>query len=73
VITVLVTRPVGKSTAYILVTDLEGKEISRMPIELNEGINEVLYDHGYNVTGTYIYSLYIDGRKLQSKQMQFIN
>jgi hypothetical protein len=33
----------------------------------------VSYDHGYNKTGVYIYSLLIDGLVIQSKRMVFSN
>ncbi len=59
--------------AYILITDLNGREITRLPAELNEGTNEILYDHGYNKTGVYGYSLVVDGTIMDTKRMVFAN
>lgn len=73
IISVLATEKMDGSKAYITVTDINGKEIKRLPILLNKGINEVTYDHGYNVTGTYIYTLVVNGQKVQSKRMIFAN
>ncbi len=72
-ISVLVNEKVNYNNAYISVCDLNGKEIKRTEIPLNMGINEIQYEHGYNMTGTFIYSLYIDGKKIESRRMVFAN
>jgi hypothetical protein len=59
--------------AYIAISDLNGKEIKRTAITLNNGINEITYDHGYNMSGTFIYSLLIDGKLIESRRMVFTN
>ncbi len=59
--------------AYILVRDMQGKELKKLPIKLNEGTNEVLFEHGYSARGIYSYSLVIDGRQVASRQMIFAN
>lgn len=71
VIGVQVNRPISYKAAHILVRDQSGKTLSRLPINLTSGLNEVVYDyqsHNYQI-GTYIYSLYIDGKLYGSKQM----
>lgn len=73
IISVLVTKNMKDADAYITVTDIAGKEIKRMKITLNEGVNEVTYDHGYGVVGNYVYTLVLNGEKLQSKRMVFAN
>lgn len=73
IISVLATKNMKDADAYITVTDIAGKEIKRMKITLNEGVNEVTYDHGYGVVGNYVYTLVINGEKLQSKRMVFAN
>lgn len=73
IISVLVNDFKAIKNAFIQVKDLNGKDVKKIKIQLEEGMNEVLYEHGYNVTGTYIYSLVIDGKVLESKKMQFIN
>ncbi len=72
-ITVLMNKQVDYKEAYITIEDITGKEVQKLPIILKDGINEVMYDHGYNVSGTLIYTLIIDGKKVQSKRMVFTN
>lgn len=59
--------------AEILITDLSGKTIQIIPLVIEQGLNEVLYNHGYGVTGIYYYSLSIDGKIIQTKSMIFAN
>ncbi len=59
--------------AYILITDLSGKEVDRLPAKLKEGNNEILYRHGYNHVGVYAYSLVVDGTIMDTKRMVFAN
>ncbi|HUR31611.1 MAG TPA: M28 family peptidase [Saprospiraceae bacterium] len=68
-----VSDPVSFREANLVVTDLSGKKISDIPIEIKEGINEVLFHHGYNMTGAYLYSLVIDGQLIATKKMVFAN
>jgi hypothetical protein len=72
-ISVSVTDKISYRNAFITITDLNGKEIDRKQIELNSGINEIMYEHGFNMTGTFIYSLVIDGKILESRRMVFTN
>ncbi len=59
--------------AVIQICDLKGEIIETLPIDLQEGMNEVVYEHGYGKVGTYIYSLFVDGNKIDSKRMVFAN
>jgi hypothetical protein len=72
-ISVLVNESINYRDAFIRICDLNGKEIKRMPITLQKGMNEIIYDHGYNVSGTYIYTLVVDGAVLSSRRMVFAN
>jgi hypothetical protein len=72
-ISVMVNNPTAYKEAYISIKSLDGKEIHRSDITLNTGINEITYDHGYNVNGTYLYSLVIDGVLIESRKMVFAN
>ncbi len=72
-IAVLANENMSKADAYITVTDVAGKEIKRMKISLNKGMNEVTYEHGYHVVGNYVYTLVVNGQKVQSKRMVFAN
>ncbi len=58
---------------FINVMDLTGKVIQKLDFIPKEGINEVLYRHGYGKVGTFIYSLYLDDRMVDSRSMVFAN
>ena len=60
-------------SAFISITDMKGKEVKRISLELKQGMNEVLYEHGYNASGTFNYTLIIDGKSIQSRKMVFTN
>jgi hypothetical protein len=72
-ISVMVNEPVEYKSAYISVKDTKGVEVKKLPIKLNMGINEVMFNHGYGLSGAYVYSLVIDGQAVESKQMIFAN
>lgn len=72
-ITYLVHDKKDFKDAFILITDFQGKEIQRIKAPIEEGLNEVIYTHGYNALGTYVYSLVVDGKILESRQMIFAN
>ena len=61
------------NSAFIEIRDIQGKLVEKIDIPLNYGINEVLYTHGYNQIGSYLYSLVIDGKPVSSKWMVFAN
>lgn len=70
-ITVNVLNPVNYQSAHIRITDMNGALIKELPIKLNIGINEVLYHHGYQASGTYFYQLIIDGALTESRKIIF--
>lgn len=59
--------------AEIIITSINGVQLRIIPIEIQTGINEVLYTHGYGATGLLHYSLVIDGRIIETKSMVFAN
>lgn len=67
----IVHKDLQYKEAYIRITDLNGREIQKMPTELKPGINELIYNHGYNATGTYLYQLVIDGKAIATRRMVF--
>lgn len=73
VISVAANDDIKHKEAYISIRDLNGKELKRLNISLNKGINEVTYNHGYFATGMYLYTLMIDGKAIESKRMIFAN
>lgn len=72
-ISVYVTDASAHKSAVIEIRDLSGNLVRSLPIELNEGTNDVLYEHGYGATGTYLYSLIVDGQIINTKRMIFAN
>jgi hypothetical protein len=64
--------PVSRN-AYMRITDISGKLVEQIPVQMHEGINEVLYTHGYGATGTFFYSLYVGEQLIATKSMIFAN
>ena len=60
-------------TAIISVRDVEGKLIKSIELVIKDGLNEVIYGHGYGITGTYFYTLTIEGKVIDTKRMVFAN
>ena len=58
--------------AVIKITSIDGRLIKELETEVSQGMNEVIYDHGYGIEGNFIYSLYVDGKLIGSKKMTFI-
>lgn len=73
IISFMVNREIAYKKAQINVMDMQGKVIWQQPVELHPGMNEVLYEHGYNMTGVYAYSLVVDGKMVGKKEMIFAN
>ncbi|MEZ5015479.1 MAG: M28 family peptidase [Flavipsychrobacter sp.] len=73
VISVAANTDIKYQSAYISILDLNGKEVKRLNISLNKGVNEAVYNHGYLTTGMYLYTLVIDGEKIDTKRMIFAN
>lgn len=60
-------------SASIVVRDLQGRVLRELPIELQVGLNEVLYNfehHGYQ-QGVYTYTLMMDDYPLVTKRMMY--
>lgn len=73
IISVYVDKTQKYKEALIRITDMTGSFVKDIPIDLNEGINEVLYTHGYNMLGTLNCTLIIDKQIIQSNKMVFAN
>lgn len=73
VISVWNEESIKAKDAYISICDITGKEIRKLKLNLTKGMNEVTYYHGYNASGTFIYTLFVDGRPIESKRMIFAN
>ncbi len=59
--------------ATIQVIDMGGKMIQELPVVLKQGMNEVMYTHGYGVRGAFQYALLIDGKAVDARKMVFAN
>lgn len=59
------------TNAKIHIRNLKGELLESIPFVLKKGMNEVLYTHGYNMEGTLLYSLELNGKILDSKRMLF--
>jgi hypothetical protein len=57
--------------ACLLFTNIDGRPISRIPVHLQKGMNQVIFNHGYGAAGIIICSLIIDGLPAQSTKMIF--
>ncbi len=71
-ISVMVNRIPEYNFACIRIADIQGRLIQKLPLELKSGINEVLYEHGFSQSGTYFYSLEVDGQILSTKKLVFL-
>jgi len=73
IISFWVDHPISYKQAFIRISDMNGKELLRLPTAIQQGMNEVLYTHGYNANGIYAYSLVVDGKLVDTKRMIFAN
>ena len=64
-------KDIGVSTVEVVIRDMKGILIERLAAPKVLGVNEVVYNHGFNKEGTFIYTLEIDGRPIESKTMVF--
>jgi hypothetical protein len=60
-------------SAFIVINQLDGREVMRLPVKLNAGVNEVEFNYGYQTGGTFLYSLVIDGKKFATRKMVLSN
>lgn len=66
-------HPISYQKAEIRIVNIQGQLIKAIPIDINPGLNEVLYIHGYGATGIMYYSLVVDNRVIDTKAMVFAN
>lgn len=73
IIGVIVNQPIEYKKAEIIVFDINGKLVNTLTIDLKLGVNETYYEHGYGQTGTYFYTLFVNGKEIARKTMIFAN
>ncbi|MEI6408710.1 MAG: M28 family peptidase [Bacteroidota bacterium] len=59
--------------AMLQISDMKGNMVQRIPVSLRQGMNEILYTHGYGQQGAFVYTLLVDGQPVDSRQMIFAN
>lgn len=72
-ITIYSEKEFDYGSANLVISSTSGKIIKTWSVDINPGINEYLYNHGYGVAGTHNYSLIIDGLLVDTKRMIFAN
>jgi hypothetical protein len=72
-ISVLVRGDLQDHPAFISIADVNGQELKHLPIVLKNGINEVLYEHGFHASGIFFYTLFVDGKPVATRRMVFEN
>jgi hypothetical protein len=60
-------------SASIHIQSADGKLLKQIDFSPKLGLNEILYNHGYNATGILYYTLFINGEKISTKRMVFVN
>jgi len=66
-----VNEKINYNDARITVHNSRGILITRKIIELNEGMNEWVFTHGWGKEGVMYYSIHIDGKHIETKSMIF--
>jgi hypothetical protein len=66
-------QPMQYSKAEIVVSDMSGQIIKRLETSPQVGMNEVVYFHGYQASGSFVYALVVDGIVIDQKRMIFAN
>jgi hypothetical protein len=55
--------------AYVVVSDLSGRVVAKIQVDLKPGLNEVKYLNSTSLKGLFIYSLYLGERPVCSEKM----
>ena len=71
IISIISDKDFKNKSAFVSIHDINGKEITRIPLEIHRGVNEVLYNHGFHASGIFTCTLYINGEKNNSMKMVF--
>jgi hypothetical protein len=61
--------PRDMRTASIIITDLSGVQMKQFDLSGGQGFGQVLISGGAFAAGTYIYTLTVDGKVVDSKRM----
>ena len=72
-ISVRIVKEFEYKEAYIIIRDIQGKEVEKLPIDLSNEVNEVIYKHGYGKVGVFLYTLVVDGIEMSTERLIFAN
>ncbi len=72
-LTFYIDKEVRAKKSEIIVRDVTGRELKKIPVILQKGMNEVLYEHGYGMNGVLSWTLMVDGKVAGSRTMVFAN
>jgi hypothetical protein len=61
--------PNGTRTANITISDLNGVQLKTFDLSGGKGFGQVLISGGAFAAGTYVYTLTVDGKQVDSKRM----
>jgi hypothetical protein len=70
-LSVWVKTPKANLKASILITDLQGKIVTELPIVLDQPINEVIFNHGFSAKGLYHCSLFVEEQLIDTQKIWF--
>ncbi|GAB5537957.1 MAG: hypothetical protein Salg2KO_00600 [Salibacteraceae bacterium] len=68
----LVHRMPKERLATLTITDLNGAIVKQEQRQIQLGANEIVYNHGYQKTGTFTYALTVGEQLIDSKKMVFV-
>jgi hypothetical protein len=68
---VMVNQLPDEKQAVIIISDAAGKNIAYLPFTLQNGLNEILYEHGFGQNGLYYYSLQIGNKIYDTRKLIF--
>lgn len=68
---VMVNELPFEQDAAILIRDASGKVIATLPFTIKEGLNEILYEHGFGQNGVYYYSLQVGSQTYETRKLIF--
>lgn len=70
-LSVWVQNPKPGLVGSLLITDLQGRIVKELHLNLNKNINEVVFEHGFSTKGLYHCSLFVAGEKIDTQRLWF--
>lgn len=70
-ISVWVKNPNARQSGKLIITDVMGRIVKEVNVQLDKEINEVVFDHGFEAPGLYHCILFVDGNKMAIQKLWF--